>query len=79
MNPSPDNHDSEDDDIYYNISLPYEDLRLLYDCVLKTIETWPGHPARPASEQEHLWYLRDELYKAVLDYRFNFLDAEDRK
>ena len=47
-----------------------EDVNLLYHGVCKRIETWEGSPARPAYEQEHVWYLRNELYKAILDYKF---------
>ena len=48
-----------------------EDIHLLYHCVCKRLEAWEGSPARPAYEQEHLWYLKNELYKAILDYKFH--------
>ena len=48
-----------------------EDIHLLYHCVCKRLETWEGSPARPAYEQEHLWHLKNELYKAILDYKFH--------
>ncbi len=54
----------------YTISLYIQDVRLLHQCVTKRIETWEGSPARPPEEQEHLWYLRDSLYRIMLDYRF---------
>ena len=57
----------------YQVNLTIEDIRLLYHCVLKRLETWEGSPSRPAEEQEHLWYLRDSLYRMVLDYTFENL------
>ena len=60
---------NEDPD--YIVNLRIDDIRLLYSCVLKRIETWEGSPARPPEEQEHLWYMRDSLYRIILDYRFN--------
>jgi hypothetical protein len=53
------------------MDLSIEDIHLLYRCVCKRLETWEGSPARHPSEQEHLWYLKSELYKAVLDYKFH--------
>ena len=55
----------------YTVCMKIDDIRLLYDCVLRRIEKWEGAPARPASEQEHLWYLRDSLYRMILDYQFH--------
>ena len=55
----------------YQVNLTIEDIRLLYHCVQETIRLWPGAPARPVEEQEHLWYLRDSLYRMILDYTFN--------
>jgi hypothetical protein len=57
----------------YEISLRIEDIRLLHHSVQETIKFWPGAPARPYEEQEHLWHLRDSLYRIILDYRFNKL------
>jgi len=55
----------------YHMSFDIEDIRLLYHCVSKRIENWEGYPARPMKEQTHLHYLRDELYRAILDYKFH--------
>ena len=55
----------------YSVCMKIEDIRLLYDCELRRIERWEGPPARQASEQEHLWYLRDSLYRMILDYQFH--------
>ena len=43
----------------------------------ETIRLWPGAPARPYEEQEHLRILRDELYKGVLDYKFRYMDVDE--
>tara|TARA_A200000113_G_C8762315_1_gene321524 strand:- start:552 stop:743 length:192 start_codon:yes stop_codon:yes gene_type:complete len=57
----------------YKIDMSIEDIRLLYHCVQETIRTWPGSPARPAEEQEHLWFLRDWLFRIILEYKFDNL------
>jgi len=54
----------------YQVSLRIEDIYLLHHCVLKRLETWEGSPARPWEEQEHLWFLRDSLYRMILEYRY---------
>lgn len=61
----------ENEPIIYEMKFSIEDVHLLYHCVCKRIENWEGSPARHPTEQEHLWYLRDQLYRAVLDYKFH--------
>ena len=62
----------EDQEFFdYQINLKIGDIRLLHHCVLQTIKYWPGAPARPHEEQEHLWYMRDSLQRIMLDYNFN--------
>jgi len=55
----------------YTVNLTIEDIRLLYHCVEQGIKYWPGSPARDVGEQEHMWYLRDSMYRMILDYQFN--------
>jgi len=55
----------------YILDLSIEDVHLLYDCVVRRIETWEGHPSRHPSEQEHLYYLKDWLYRLILEYKFS--------
>ena len=57
----------------YQVQLRIEDIRLLHHCVQKRIETWEGSPARHPTEQEHLWFLRDSLYRMILEYKFENL------
>jgi len=57
----------------YLLSLTIEDVHLLHHCVCRRIETWEGHPSRHPSEQEHLYYLRDLLYKMILEYKFEHM------
>ena len=64
---------NDDSDDSYTIDMSIEDVNLLYHCVCKRIESWEGSPARPPEEQEHLWYLRDWLYRMILEYKFNEL------
>jgi hypothetical protein len=46
----------DEQDFDYQVNLRIEDVRLLQHCVNETIRLWPGAPARPAEEQEHLRY-----------------------
>ena len=55
----------------YQVDLTIEDIRLLSHCVNETIRLWPGAPARPAEEQVHLQYMRDCLFRMLMDYNFN--------
>ena len=57
----------------YTVNLTIGDIRLLHQCVVKRLEMWEGSPARPPEEQEHLWYMRDSLYRMILDYQFHEL------
>ena len=68
----------DDDWVYqdeeFNEDLPYielqfgiDDLYMIYDAVKYRYEKWPGgHP----EEQARLAYLRDFLYRIVLEYKF---------
>lgn len=63
----------DEQDYDYQVNLKIEDIRLLQYCVDETIRTWPGAPRRPAEEQEHLRYLRDSLFRMIMDYNFREL------
>ena len=68
----------DDDWVYqdeeFNEDLPYielqfgiEDLYMIYNSVKYRYEKWPGgHP----EEQARLAYLRDFMYRIVLEYKF---------
>lgn len=71
MNNEDNNDYYQEDDYDYQVNLRIEDIRLLQHCVSETIKNWPGSPARPPEEQEHLWYMRDTLFKMMMDYNFN--------
>jgi len=47
-----------------------DELRILYDHVCFSIETWPGSPRRPAEEQEYLKYLKGKLFSMICEYQF---------
>ena len=63
--------DPEEEMFDYTVDLTIHDVRLLHHCVQETIRTWPGSPARDPEEQEHMWHLRDSLYRIMLDYVYN--------
>ena len=63
----------QDDD--FDENLPYielqfgiDDLRLLYRSVSVHVDKWPGGDAE---EQERLQYLKNFLYRIVLEYKFS--------
>lgn len=60
----------DNDSSTFQLNLQIEDIHLLYHCVCKRIETWEGYPSRHPQEQEHLNYLKSELYKCILDFKF---------
>ena len=70
----PMNEDDNELEFDYQVALRIEDIHLLHHCVLKRIETWEGSPSRHPTEQEHLNYLKNELYRAILDYKFNCME-----
>ena len=62
----------QDDD--FNEDLPYielqfgiDDLHLIYRSVSVHVDKWPGGDAE---EQERLQYLKNFLYRIVLEYKF---------
>ena len=52
----------------YHLNLSIDDVHLLYHCVCKRLKTWEG--GNPM-EQEHLFYMRDWLYRLILEYKFD--------
>jgi|TARA_Y100000022_G_scaffold153271_1_gene135190 hypothetical protein len=52
----------------YNVALTAADVNLLHHCIKETIKNWPGGDA---VEQEHLIYLRDSMYRMILETRYN--------
>jgi hypothetical protein len=58
-------------DFDYQVDLTIEDIHLLHHCICKRIETWEGSPSRHPYEQEHLWHLRDTMYRMILDFKFH--------
>lgn len=60
----------------YSLDLSVQDIRLLHYSVQEAIKYWPGAPARPHKEQEHLWYMRDCLNRVLLDYSFHNIDCD---
>jgi|TARA_A100001015_G_C14953652_1_gene697826 hypothetical protein len=68
--------DEMSDEGFYQLSMGIDDIYLMYHCVQETIKNWPGSPARPYEEQQHLWDLRDNLYRCILDHKFHFMDTD---
>ena len=57
-----------DEDLpYIELQFGIEDLYMIYNSVKYRYEKWPGgHP----EEQARLAYLRDFMYRIVLEYKF---------
>ena len=62
---------AERDDESYRLHLSIHDIRLIHYSVQEAIKYWPGAPARPYEEQEHLWYLRDEMFRCLMEHSFH--------
>ena len=64
-----------DDENDFDYEVSFEDRRHPSSTSLcaEKIETWEGSPSRHPTEQEHLWYLRDSLYRMILEYKFENL------
>ena len=60
-----------DDVMGFMVELTDNDVRTLLYAVQEAIRVWPGYPARPLEEQEHLQSLRDEFFRMVLEMQFD--------
>ena len=66
---NPENYDFE-------MYLTVDEIRMLYNHVCYSIETWPGYPRRPIEEQEYLKNLKNRLFAMLADYSFTELDTD---
>jgi len=63
---------SEDhQDIFYDVTLGINDVRVLHYAISEAIKNWPGAPARPYEEQEFLMHLKSQLFAMLADHTFN--------
>ena len=53
-----------------------DEIRLLYDHICYSIETWPGSPRRPPEEQEYLHIMKNRLFAMIMEYNLEFLDTK---
>jgi len=65
--PSPEDYD-------FAMYLGIDEIRMLYEHICFSIETWPGSPRRPAEEQEYLKLLKNRLFAMLAEYSFSELD-----
>tara|TARA_B100000925_G_scaffold239019_1_gene188066 strand:- start:666 stop:872 length:207 start_codon:yes stop_codon:yes gene_type:complete len=61
---------SSEEDWSCTLTLRIDDIRSLYEVISYSLEMWPGSPARPAEEQEYLWYMKKQLFAMIADYTF---------
>ena len=60
--------DFDEDLPYVELQFGIDDLRLIYKSVSVHVDKWPGGDAE---EQERLQYLKNFLYRIVLEYKFS--------
>jgi len=61
--------DDFDEDLpYIELQFGIDDLRLLYRSVSVHVDKWPGGDAE---EQERLQYLKNFLYRIILEYKYS--------
>ena len=51
----------------FEIELTDQEIKTLYYALQEAIRVWPGSPARPAEEQEHLQHLKSEFFRMMLE------------
>ncbi len=63
--------DNPNDDVFVQLDLDIEDVHALYRSVCFHYEKWPGgHP----DEQAQLSYMKDFLYRIVLEYKYEHMN-----
>jgi hypothetical protein len=55
----------------FDIEMSDQDVKTTYYAICEAIRLWPGSPARPAEEQEHLKDLRDNFFRMILEMSFD--------
>ena len=58
----------DEDQPYVELQFGIDDLRLIYKSVSTHLDKWPGGDAE---EQERLYYLKNFLYRIVLEYKYS--------
>ena len=60
----------DDSNLYVNIDLDIRDVHLIYRSICFHHEKWPGGDA---DEQEGLVFMKDFLYRIILEHKFQNL------
>ena len=68
---------TDDKEFEGTIHLDIHAARHLRDLLTYFIETWPGSPARPATEQEFAKMLLSTVNQIILEHNYVFLDQKD--
>jgi|TARA_B100000073_G_C23394820_1_gene436658 hypothetical protein len=68
--------DLYEDDWYASFNMGIEEVRSLYGIISYAYETWPGSPARPVEEQEHLRALKMRLFAIMSQYAFDCMELD---
>tara|TARA_Y100000310_G_C20414901_1_gene683828 strand:- start:488 stop:742 length:255 start_codon:yes stop_codon:yes gene_type:complete len=75
LNVIPMMHDP-DEEWLLEMHMGIDEIRLLYDHICYSIETWPGSPRRPPEEQEYLHIMKNRLFAMIMEYNLEFLDTK---
>ena len=59
--------DNNEEQMGFHVEITDEHVKVLHYAVSEAIRVWPGSPARPAEEQETLLFLKDRLFRMVLE------------
>jgi len=59
-----------DDIAGFEVRMNDSEIKTLYYAVSEAIRLWPGSPARPAEEQEQLRYIKEQLFRMILQMSF---------
>ncbi len=58
---------NNDDIMGFQFDMTDEEVRTLLYAVQEALRMWPGYPARPIEEQEHLQRLKDAFFAMTLE------------
>ena len=60
----------DEDLMGFEVQFSDDEVRALHYAVTEAIKNWPGAPARPVEEQEHLESIRIGLVQMLLEMQF---------
>lgn len=68
--------ESPDNEWRCEMKMGINELRIMYNHICYSYETWPGYPRRPLDEQEYLRIMKLRLFAMIQEYNFTHLDSD---